>query len=166
MSRGWKAAPGSTRPPGAVRHVIEARHESFTDPACVALCRQHGVALAVTDGIPDWPQFRELTAGFAYVRLHLSDTQERGYDDAAIAGWAERAAAWAEAGHDVFLYFDAAGDETVKLHTPTNAATMLAAAQSLTGARRLLRAQPDDEGGARARSPAHPPPPGEKWRKR
>jgi uncharacterized protein YecE (DUF72 family) len=82
------------------------------------------VALAITDGIPDWPQFRERTAEFAYLRLHLSDTQEAGYDAGAIAAWAGQAQGWAKAGHDVFVVFDAAGDETVKIHTPANAAAM------------------------------------------
>jgi uncharacterized protein YecE (DUF72 family) len=120
QGRAW-LDPGAA---GPVRHALEARHESFTDPACLALCRKHGVALAVTDGIPDWPRFRELTAPFAYLRLHLSDTQEAGYDAAAIAAWARQAKAWAKAGHDVFVVFDAAGDETVKIHTPANAAAM------------------------------------------
>lgn len=120
--RAW-LDPGA---PGAVRHTIEPRHPSFLDPACVALCRKHGVALAITDGIPDWPQFREPTADFVYLRLHLPAEQERGYDDASIASWAAQAKAWAKAGRDVFVCFDAAGDETVKIHTPTNAATMLA----------------------------------------
>jgi uncharacterized protein YecE (DUF72 family) len=111
-------------PKGPLHHAIEARHESFADPACVALCRRYGVALAITDGIPDWPQFRELTADFAYLRLHLSDTQEAGYDTAAIAAWAKQAQGWAKAGHDVFVVFDAAGDEAVKIHTPANAAAM------------------------------------------
>ena len=122
--RAW-LDPGA---PGAVRHAIEPRHPSFLDPACVALCRKHGVALAITDGVPDWPQFREPTAAdFVYLRLHLSDEQERGYDEASIASWAAQAKAWwAKAGRDVFVTFDAAGDETVKIHTPANAAAMLA----------------------------------------
>lgn len=126
--RAW-LEPG---PPGLLRHVIEPRHPSFADPDCVALCRRHNVALAITDGIPEWPQFRSLTADFAYLRLHLSAAQGRGgYDEAAIAAWAERIAAWTAAGEaspprEVFVYFDAAGDETVKLHTPANASSLLA----------------------------------------
>ncbi len=112
--------------PGPVRHVIEPRHPSFLSPACLELCRRHGVALAITDGIPDWPQFREMTADFAYLRLHLSaERAEAGYDAAALDGWAERAAAWAAAGRDVYAIFDAAGDETVKIHSPTRATALL-----------------------------------------
>jgi uncharacterized protein YecE (DUF72 family) len=112
-------------PKGVLRHALEPRHESFADPACVALCRKHGVAIAVTDGIPEWPQFRELTSDFAYLRLHLSAEHEAGYDDEAIAAWLKQAKTWATSGKDVFVYFDAAGDETVKVNTPRNAATML-----------------------------------------
>jgi uncharacterized protein YecE (DUF72 family) len=112
--------------PGPVRHAVEPRHPSFADPAAVALFRRHDVALAITDGIPDWPRFRELTADFAYLRLHLSAEQaEGGYRPEEIAAWAVQAEAWAAEGHDVFAYFDAAGDETVKLHTPANAGAFL-----------------------------------------
>jgi uncharacterized protein YecE (DUF72 family) len=114
-------------PPGRMWHAIEPRHESFADPACIALCRRYGVALAVTDGIPEWPQFRELTADFAYCRLHLSAAQgEGGYAAKDIAAWAKQAQGWAADGRGVWLCFDAAGDETVKINTPVNAAAMLA----------------------------------------
>jgi uncharacterized protein YecE (DUF72 family) len=110
-----------------MRHVLEPRHPSFAEPACVELCRAHGVALAMTDGIPEWPQFRELTAGFAYARLHLNaEAPEAGYDAAAIESWSERLSGWAAAGHDVFAVFDAAGDETVKVQSPVKAAALLA----------------------------------------
>lgn len=120
--RAW-LEPG---PPGPMRHVLEPRHESFADPACIALCRRHGVALATTDGIADWPQFRELTAGFAYARLHLNaEAPAAGYDDAAIAAWAERLSGWAAEGHDAYAVFDAAGDETVKVQSPVKAKALL-----------------------------------------
>jgi uncharacterized protein YecE (DUF72 family) len=121
-------------PKGTLRHAIEPRHESFADPACVALCRQHGVALAITDGIEEWPQFRELTAGFAYLRLHLSQAQGTGgYGAKAIAAWSKQAKAWAAEGRDAFVIFDAAGDETVKINTPVNAAAMLRALERSRG---------------------------------
>ena len=114
-----------SRPARVVRHALEARHESFADPACLDLCRKHGVALAVTDGIPDYPHFREATADFLYVRLHLNaEAPEVGYDEA-IAAWAERLAGWSAEGHDVFAVFDAAGDESVKVNTPIKAAALM-----------------------------------------
>jgi uncharacterized protein YecE (DUF72 family) len=122
--RAW-LEPGAK---GALRHAIEPRHESFLEPACIALCRKYGVALAITDGIEEWPQFRALTADFAYCRLHLSQAQGKGgYGAKAIGDWAKQVKAWAAEGRDVFVLFDAAGDETVKVNTPVNAAAMLKA---------------------------------------
>ena len=112
-----------------LRHALEARHASFADPAALALLRKHDVAVVISDGTQDWPHFRELTAGFAYVRLHLSpELGPHGYGREALQEWAGQAAQWAGggevAGRDVFLYCDAAGDESVKINTPANATTL------------------------------------------
>ncbi|WP_149539746.1 DUF72 domain-containing protein [Siccirubricoccus phaeus] len=112
---------------GPVYHAVEGRHPSFGTPECLALFRRHGVALVETDGIPDYPQIREATGPIRYARLHLRpELGPAGYGAAAIAEWAARSRAWAAEGRDVFVIFDAAGDESVKLHTPTNAAALLA----------------------------------------
>jgi uncharacterized protein YecE (DUF72 family) len=118
-----------------LRHALEIRHESFRDPAFIALLRRHKAALVVADAV-DWPLLMDLTADFVYVRLHGSEElYASGYDDAALDAWAARVAAWAEgrdpadatraaaptrprrAGRDVYLYFD----NDAKVRAPVDA---------------------------------------------
>ncbi|MCK0198098.1 DUF72 domain-containing protein [Ancylobacter sp. 6x-1] len=127
---------GEHRP---VRHAMEVRHESFRDPRFVALLRKHDVALVCADTV-EWPRLMDLTADFAYVRLHGSDELYRSrYSDAALDGWAARIAAWSEgraiaegdfaapedvarpARREVFVYFD----NTDKLHAPEDARRLM-----------------------------------------
>jgi uncharacterized protein YecE (DUF72 family) len=79
----------------AIRHALEVRHESFCDPAFVALARKHKVAVVVA-GDSKYPQIADLTAPFVYARI--MGTVERyksGYSKAALDGWAHRARCWA-----------------------------------------------------------------------
>jgi uncharacterized protein YecE (DUF72 family) len=91
-------------PPG--RHAFEFRHESwFADPVLDAL-RAHGVALVIGDH-PERPwQSHELTADFAFVRLHYGRRGRRGnYGPSELDAWAgelKRLARHAE----VFAYFN------------------------------------------------------------
>ncbi|HRO13339.1 DUF72 domain-containing protein, partial [Amaricoccus sp.] len=78
-----------------LRHAVEIRHDSFRDPAFIALLRRHKVALVCADTV-DWPRLMDLTADFVYVRLHGSEElYVSGYDEAALDAWAARIAAWA-----------------------------------------------------------------------
>ncbi len=107
-----------------VRHVLEARHDSFFGPECVRLLRRHGVALAFSDAA-DWPYTEELTAGFVYLRLHgPGRTYASSYGERALQEWADRIRTWKAAGQphdarritdrppprrkerDVYVYFD------------------------------------------------------------
>ena len=82
----------------ALRHAMEVRHESFRNPAFVALLRKYGAALVCAD-TPEWPRLGDVTADFIYARLHGSDRlYASGYDDAAIAAWAARGEIWARGG--------------------------------------------------------------------
>jgi len=88
-----------------LRHVIEARHKSFAAPALTDLLRQHGVALARVDDAHH-PEFAELTADFAYLRLRrCAEAEPTGYSSDALDRWAEHAKNCAAEGRDVFLYF-------------------------------------------------------------
>lgn len=51
---------------------------------------------------------KEVTADFAYVRLHgpLDEPYRGSYDTPALSGWAGALSAWRRQGHDVFCYFD------------------------------------------------------------
>jgi uncharacterized protein YecE (DUF72 family) len=88
-----------------MRHVIEPRHVSFFEPDALRLLREARVGFAISHA-GRWPMHEEITAGFAYVRLHgAPDTYVSGYADEDLDGWARKIGAWAEEG-DVYVYFD------------------------------------------------------------
>lgn len=119
-----------------VRHAMEVRHPSFADAGFVALLREHGVALVVADTAGTWPHLEDMTADFAYVRLHGDEElYASGYSAEALDLWAARIRAWyagespvgdhtvappaaaVPEGRDVFVYFD----NDVKVHAPRDA---------------------------------------------
>jgi uncharacterized protein YecE (DUF72 family) len=79
----------------ALRHVVEARHESFAVPAWFALLRKHGVAAAVVDS-DRHVLLGDLTGPFVYARLQRNaEAAPEGYASAALDAWAGRFRAWA-----------------------------------------------------------------------
>ncbi len=118
-----RALTTTTVPGLALRHAFEVRHESFRDPAFTALLRRHGVALVLSDNPGTWPVFDEVTAPFAYVRLHGHDElYASGYDDAALDAWAAKVRGWDDAGLDVYVYCD----NDAKVRAPFDAMGLLA----------------------------------------
>lgn len=132
--------PGPKKRP--MRHAVEIRHESFRDPAFIALLRKYKVALVVADTAGRWPQIEDVTADFVYVRLHGDkELYASGYDDEAIARWANKIRAWRDGGQpedaclvsskaprkrgkrDVYCYFD----NDIKVHAPFDAQRLIAA---------------------------------------
>lgn len=122
-----------------LRHAIEIRHDSFVDPAFIALLRKYGIALVSADTV-EWPLLMDVTADFIYCRLHGSEQlYASGYDAMAIDAWAKRVAAWAQgsepaggrraseraprarAWRDVFVYFD----NDMKVRAPFDARALL-----------------------------------------
>jgi uncharacterized protein YecE (DUF72 family) len=108
-----------------LRHVIEARHESFLQPQFIELLREHQIAAVYTDS-PKYPSFADITTDFVYARLMRSvATVTTGYSKPAIVKWEKRVRTWAQGGapddlsyvesqplsaraatpRDVFLYF-------------------------------------------------------------
>jgi len=88
----------------AIRHVHEARHESFADPGFSALLRRHGAAIALIDA-ENQPTFDEPTADFVYARLkRAAEDVPTGYKPKALGDWLSRARQWAKS-RDVFVYF-------------------------------------------------------------
>ncbi len=82
----------------ALRHVIEAGHQSFAGEAFVALLRKFGVAAALVDS-ERHPHIEERTADFVYARLRRSVAEEEtGYAPAAAMALAERLAGTAQPG--------------------------------------------------------------------
>jgi uncharacterized protein YecE (DUF72 family) len=88
-----------------LRHAIEARHESFRDPAFFAMCREAGVAVVYAEA-EKYPRFDEQTGAFIYARIQTAREElEAGYSDAELDRLAELCRGWAEGGRDVFLFF-------------------------------------------------------------
>ena len=78
----------------AMRHVVEARHESFVVPEWFALLRKYGVAAAVIDS-DKHTLLGDITAPFVYARLQRNtETEADGYDAASLDCWAERVRCW------------------------------------------------------------------------
>jgi uncharacterized protein YecE (DUF72 family) len=104
----------------AIRHAVELRHASFRHPDCVALAREHGVAIIIA-GDSEYPQIADITASFVYARIMGTVADEEvGYSGLDLDRWARHAREWAEGGspegletltpapksgaRDVFLY--------------------------------------------------------------
>jgi uncharacterized protein YecE (DUF72 family) len=106
-----------------LRHALEVRHASFTDPALLDVLRAHGIGLVVADAAAAWPYLEHVTADFAYVRLH-GDTElyASGYTDEALDAWADRIRGWTGAGLDVYAYFD----NDMKVKAPSDAMALAA----------------------------------------
>jgi len=112
--------PGLAEAP--VRHALEVRHSSFATPALTDLLRHHDIAVVVADTAGKWPLIEQVTADFAYVRLHgAEELYASGYTPAALDTWAGKLRAWAESGADVFVYFD----NDVKVRAPYDAMALL-----------------------------------------
>ncbi|SEP02293.1 Uncharacterized conserved protein YecE, DUF72 family [Luteibacter sp. UNC138MFCol5.1] len=124
-----------------MRHAVEIRHESFVDPAFIALLRKYGVGFVVADTAGKFPRYFDVTAPFVYVRLHGDKKlYASGYGDAALADWARRIRAWRRgaqpsgdprisrvapakrASRDVYVYFD----NDMKVKAPRDARSLIA----------------------------------------
>ena len=130
--RSWLRADAD-RP---LRHALEIRHDSFRDPAFIALLRRHKIGLVVADTV-EWPLLMDVTADFVYVRLHGSEQlYTSGYGPEALSIWARRICAWqngfeAEGVHvggparprqrDVYVYFD----NDAKVRAPADAKALI-----------------------------------------
>ncbi|MGH7549495.1 MAG: DUF72 domain-containing protein [Gemmatimonadota bacterium] len=107
-----------------LRHVFEARHESWLVPEFARIARDTGTAIVFSDSA-SWPSTEEVTAGFVYLRLHgAEETYASGYGGRALDRWAERIRAWSRGRQpedanritdrppprrktrDVYVYFD------------------------------------------------------------
>jgi uncharacterized protein YecE (DUF72 family) len=106
-----------------LRHVVEARHDSFRTPEFVALIQEFGVAVVCAEHAT-YPGIADVTADFVYLRLQKGkDSIKTAYQPKALDQWAERVRVWAEGGapadlarvdparrpkkvpRDVFVYF-------------------------------------------------------------
>ena len=105
-----------------MRHALEVRHASFAEPAAAELLRAHDVGFVVADTAGRWPFVEERTSDFRYVRLHGdAELYASGYSAQALDRWAAKVRGWADAGEDVFVYFD----NDVKGYAPHDAMALL-----------------------------------------
>jgi uncharacterized protein YecE (DUF72 family) len=64
----------------------------------------------------------DATSDFRYVRLHgETELYASGYTEESLERWAAQCSAWANAGHEVFVYFD----NDAKGHAPHDAVRLL-----------------------------------------
>lgn len=92
--------------PAGHRYAFELRDPTWHTPAVYQLLARHNAAFCVYE-LAGFQSPIELTADFAYVRLHGPGGKYQGsYDQEALAGWAERLRAWQRAGRRSYVYFD------------------------------------------------------------
>lgn len=108
-----------------LRHCMEVRHSSFMVPGFFATLRRHRVAFVFADTAGKWPYAEDLTADFAYLRLHgAEELYVSSYGEAALAQWARKIRRWHAGGQvrdaalitsrrltprrkrDIYVYFD------------------------------------------------------------
>jgi uncharacterized protein YecE (DUF72 family) len=90
-----------------LRHVLDVRHESFTDPAFLPLARRYGCVAVHTDS-EKFPALADDESDLAYIRLMRSAAEcPTGYPPEEIARWAEGARAWTAKAQsrEAFIYF-------------------------------------------------------------
>lgn len=88
------------------RHAFEFRHQSWFIPEVYDLLARYGYALCIADG-PRWPQAREVTADFVYLRFHGSRRLYSScYSPEELSAWAGHIQRWLAEGRDVYAYFN------------------------------------------------------------
>lgn len=104
-----------------LRHALEVRHESYRDPAFIALAKAAGAAIVRADH-DEYPLIEADTADFTYARLMQSvEDEPAGYAPDALDDWAERARGWAKTG-DAFVYVISGA----KIRAPAAAQSLIA----------------------------------------
>ncbi|CAN5422843.1 DUF72 domain-containing protein [soil metagenome] len=88
----------------ALRHALEVRHESFDDPAFLALVGAAQVAVVRADHAT-YPLIEGPDVGFTYARLmQTREAEPLGYAPSELDSWAEMARTWAAHG-DAYIFF-------------------------------------------------------------
>ena len=92
--------------PGDLTHVLEFREKSWMTDEVLAMLDRHGVAFCTHD-MPGMKVPRWASGKAAYVRFHGVTGKYRGrYPDATLQGWADWMVGQAEAGREVWAYFN------------------------------------------------------------
>lgn len=81
-----------------LRHVVEVRHDSFKDPAFIALLRKFAVPVVYAEHA-SYPAIADITADFVYARLQTGqDSVPTAYPPKQLDQWAARFQDWASGG--------------------------------------------------------------------
>lgn len=93
--------------PAEHRYVVEFRNESWLTKAVFDLLKQHNVAFCIQD-FRGTQSPREITANFAYVRMHGPGeiAYAGSYAEAALQKWARQIESWRKELNDVYVYFN------------------------------------------------------------
>lgn len=92
--------------PRGRRFAFEFRDDTWWDARVYELLHQYNAAFCLFD-LEGRQTPVELTADFAYVRLHGPEGAYQGkYDDNTLSRWANAFKAWMQKGIEVFCYFD------------------------------------------------------------
>jgi uncharacterized protein YecE (DUF72 family) len=96
-----------------LKHVLDARHESFAGDEYLELAQRHGCATVFTDS-EKYPNIADAGGELVYLRLMRSESScPTGYPPAELDKWAEGCRAWTAKGprHEVFCFFISAAKE-------------------------------------------------------
>jgi len=87
-------------------YAFEFRHESWFDDRVYAALERHGVGFCIYH-LAGQQSPMIVSAALVYIRLHGPGGPYAGsYHTNALRSWARRIAAWRDAGHDVWCFFD------------------------------------------------------------
>jgi uncharacterized protein YecE (DUF72 family) len=86
------------------RYTVEARNSTFVSDEFFSLLREHNIAWCVAESAGRYPYHEELTASFAYVRLHgRTELYASSYADDELRELAAKILSWSR---ETYVYFD------------------------------------------------------------
>lgn len=90
--------------------ALEARHESWFTPECLALLKKYKIAFVIADAGSRWPVFNAVTHQHIYIRFHGETGYDSLYSPGQINKYAEMMLHWKEEGHIIWAFFNNDGN--------------------------------------------------------
>ena len=98
-----------------IRHCVEVRHDSFSNPAFAALLRTFDIPVVFADHA-SYPALADVTGDFVYARLQTgSDDVATAYEADDLDAWVARLIEWAEGGRPGDLPYADPGQKPAKV---------------------------------------------------
>jgi uncharacterized protein YecE (DUF72 family) len=89
------------------RFAIEVRHDSWTCKESIKLMEKYNIAFTISQSGVGWPYGEYLTSKNIYVRFHgPKELFASPYPDEMLGQYAKKFKKWANAGHDIWAYFN------------------------------------------------------------